>query len=764
MEDHDAKLKKIRGLTDEVRQLHPLLKDLLPKLPHVIHVEYTHGQSEMGADFIVILQNPTLGLEQYIGVIVKSGDIRQDHESLERQIKECSVKRKISGGKKEIYLNEIWVISNGAISANAKDKIYEEYHSKNITFIWDEILVSWIENYFKEYWEDMDQNVALYLSAVGRNANDLNTRFGLLDISQGDFYIEQDIIKVDKRKESKFLLKPTQKNTHLASALEKERFVYIQGGMGFGKSRLLRQAALTYANHRHFNEKGILPVFINYRDLIETHNNSLESLLRTLKTGSKIDPEKYALLFVIDAIDEIKGDTESKIEMVIQFISELMPHKNMKAVFASRPFEDPILLEKLDHYCSRYSLLPLSMQRMISFVEKLCEKSVITSRLKMDLQKSDLFRSLPRTPISAILLGRILNTDVKELPSSLPELYGKYLDWALGRWDIAKGAMSEKEYETTVILVRLIAKFMFENDLNEIGLGDVKGIIEDYIDRRETGQQLQKLFHNVIERSEIFLIDELQNKLFFKHRSFMEYMYAEEMFLKHGKSAKIEKPFDLDWVAVNYFYLGKLKDCPDRLKEIFEIIPANQSVALSKIMHSGQYLLAAYQSPYSVIIDCVKSAVLDAAKLYCDACENPTTSKLGALPELQLLAILTGVMRYTFEYDFFKHALTDIETEILLNVDSDKCSIVAAFFIAAIRGGLGHKDAFKVLVTDYSASLPAIVKLGIAHAADDANITNDAIQKLEKKLNRAKKENSAFYKSLYSTPMTERKDLNTKKN
>ena len=79
MENHDFKIKKIRGLTKEVEQLHPILKDLLPKLPHVIKVDYTHGQDEMGADFVVTSREATLATEEYIGLIVKTGDKTFQH-------------------------------------------------------------------------------------------------------------------------------------------------------------------------------------------------------------------------------------------------------------------------------------------------------------------------------------------------------------------------------------------------------------------------------------------------------------------------------------------------------------------------------------------------------------------------------------------------------------------------------------------------------------------------------------------------------------
>lgn len=280
MENTQAKQNRIREMADEVKQFHPLLKDLLPKLPNVSNVAYTHGQSEMGADFVVTRIDLTLGREEHIGVIVKCGDIRQNHDDVKRQIEECSVPRKVDGGKKKIYLDEIWVVTNGGISENAKEKIHETYRDKKVTFVWDETLIKLINNHFPEYWENVDKNIGLYLSSVGRRLQDLNSKFNLAEMTDGsDFYIEQEVIQINLDAQKKFRVSKTNKPVKLAEVLSKERFVMVEAGMGYGKSRLLRQAAIDLAVNRKFADHGILPVFVNFRDLVEVHDTSLEKLI-----------------------------------------------------------------------------------------------------------------------------------------------------------------------------------------------------------------------------------------------------------------------------------------------------------------------------------------------------------------------------------------------------------------------------------------------------------------------------------------------------
>jgi hypothetical protein len=47
------KLDRIKNINDEVNELHPLLKDLFRAIPDIRQVQYTQGNRENGADFVL---------------------------------------------------------------------------------------------------------------------------------------------------------------------------------------------------------------------------------------------------------------------------------------------------------------------------------------------------------------------------------------------------------------------------------------------------------------------------------------------------------------------------------------------------------------------------------------------------------------------------------------------------------------------------------------------------------------------------------------
>src|SRR4051812_37447232 len=125
--DRQSKAAQIQAVDDEVGVMHPLLAEIFPKLVNVTYVENTHGPNEMGADFVLERNDPAIRETYYIGVIAKTEKILQNFGELERQIKECSVRRYIRQGKQEIRLQEIWVITTKSFSQNAKIKIHDQF-------------------------------------------------------------------------------------------------------------------------------------------------------------------------------------------------------------------------------------------------------------------------------------------------------------------------------------------------------------------------------------------------------------------------------------------------------------------------------------------------------------------------------------------------------------------------------------------------------------------------------------------------------------
>ena len=129
------KCKIIEKIDDEVKILHPLLRETFRRMDGVTEIEYTHGTNEKGADLILTRHDSALGRTHQVSVIAKIGKIVSNIDDVARQIEECQMPRKIQGGLSETHLSEVWIVNTSSISKNAQDRIHHKYTGQRIEFI-----------------------------------------------------------------------------------------------------------------------------------------------------------------------------------------------------------------------------------------------------------------------------------------------------------------------------------------------------------------------------------------------------------------------------------------------------------------------------------------------------------------------------------------------------------------------------------------------------------------------------------------------------
>ena len=185
------------------------------------------------------------------------------------------------------------------------------------------------------------------------------------------------------------------------------------------------------------------------------------------------------------------------------------------------------------------------------------------------MQKSDLFKQLPQSPIAAALLSRLIAQNSHDLPSNLTELYSKSVENLLGRWDMAKGGCTEKEYRDAEMISLDLANYIVGNGLICIGLGEARQRIVDWHKERNTNTDLNSLLQRVLEKSGLFSVDEDNGLLSFRYRSFGEYLYALSCYKKH-KLLDVSTAFDPYWISIHFFQTGLLGDCEEHLFQLLK--------------------------------------------------------------------------------------------------------------------------------------------------------------------------------------------------
>jgi hypothetical protein len=736
------KLDRIKELKDEVKDFHPILHALFSKLPGITNVEYTQGTSEMGADFVLTKSDSTLDDVEYIGCIVKIGQIKQDHSEINRQIEECEIERTVEGGIRKIFLNEIWIISNGNITNSAQEKIHHKYRNKNIKFLPVERIASLIDKYYSQFWTDVTVQTGEYLREVRLSADNLKKNNSLVDISNIDIYVPQELVNINPRRRTidRSFVKP--KKVKLESVLESNNYVLIEAMMGTGKSTLVAELAKSYTDTKVFNEKKILPIILTSTELFEKYNSNLQNVITPIITTNGFEGIKKFIV-IIDGLDEIKIDNTERLEFLNKIYQSSQNFTDIKIIVTTRTLDDPELDLNIEKQYSRYQLCPLSIKQIITMVEKICNKTDTRNKLVKELDKSPLFRVLPKTPISAILLAKLLNNNIQEIPSTMTELYNKYMELSLGRWDMEKGLQSQQEYDVISNVTILLAQFIIDNSLIDISLGDAKSIFDNYTDSRKLKINKEAIFKKLTNKVEIFAFNKPNNTLRFRHRTFAEYFYAVGLD-RDNKAVISESIYDIYWATSYFFYIGLKRDCPEIINAINKIDFSSEQYRLFKIFNNGHFLLAAYLTPYEIIKESLFDSFESASKFYFDLISDESKNPLKKFSAIQLLCIFTKTLCDTFGYEFFTDALKERAYEIYTNPTITETQYIELFFLNSVRLSLGQSDSYDTMINDYGKHIPLQIQAGILEQSNDYNNSSGVVNRFVKKFQKNIKNNRGF--------------------
>jgi len=705
-------------------------------LPNIKYVEYTHGQSEFGADFILITENSTLSREEYIGVIAKSKQIKQpDVHEIDRQITEClKISRNIHNGEKKIFLNSVWVITSQTFTQNAKDAI-SALMTYRAQLIDAEEIVVLLDRYYPDYWEGLSVEVLSMIQKTQAKANEEDRRHCLIPNLDPSFFIEPEIVSYQ---ECVYFKKPPKikvEKINIYDTIQREKFILLEAPMGYGKSKLLRHLVRYFTEASVYKQNKVMPIYLKYSELF-VDGCFQTSLISASCSMSENEISRHnKILFLIDGFDEISETIEEKLSRIEEMALFLNSSIKYSIILATRGLKG--LSEKsISGNCiKKCDIKSLSFGKLMLFLEKLCVSLNLKDRILEDLKQSPLMKELPQSPIAAILLARLFESNAADLPSNMPELYGMYLELILGKWDVDKGLESLKEFEVVQSVLYLIAQEYIENKQDYLTIAKYNDIINAYLNKRNLNVNLLKIDKIICDRSGLLVKDEGNGLIFYSHRTFIEYIYAKHLAI-HSRLHIDAKAFDLAWSNIYYFYIGIKKDCEEYLKELTDLQPRNEAESWLKILNLSNFYLAALTTPYSFFEENLSKIFLEAASLYKTTSDKTNQSLLSKLPKLVLLWWMQFLLKEGYGYDFFKKTLEN--TTLLIDESQlpEEVKIIALFFLSSVGFKMSNNEPACFLFSKYKDKLPSDIIIGLKHEIGNNVLNMSEMKKYDKWLER----------------------------
>ena len=273
--------------------------------------------------------------------------------------------------------------------------------------------------------------------------------------------------------------------------------------------------------------------------------------------------------------------------------------------------------------------------------------------------------------------------------------------------------------------------------------------------KRNLDLKAEELFDKLVNRCDIICHGDKSDTISFKHKTFSEYFYALKLF-KAQTVQQTEDVFDIYWMNIYFFLFGLKRDCPELLEELVNIKTTTEMTKILRMINLGNFLLAAYSTPYDIIITGIKSVFVNAVEYYYDIITNKIESPFINIPEMHLLSLFRTILRGSYSYNFFKNAIETvlIEAEELEIDDKRKALLLFLLDIAYVEtGGISIFDS---LIDKFGPKLPLPIQLAIYHESEFLKDKTKTIHRMEKRLRRALKGNRSLASAidnLYNRPI-----------
>jgi NACHT domain len=471
------------------------------------------------------------------------------------------------------------------------------------------ILASKVGSYTSEQTQiDNFKNYALSILTYNPSLKMLESDFGIQIQSIDDFEIKVKA-KARRRKEeraeylkdsSQYAAIPFKFLPEIDGVISNPKYILLHGIATSGKSTILKKLG------KDFLEKFRSP-YLFYFELGEVFKKkngySIQvEIINKFKDITAIDLDLNAVndrvLILLDGLDEVPNK-ESR-DTIIQQIIELKKYNNIQVVLTSRTNDYITNNNTIESFFEKFELLPITPAEIIALGEKILgHGSQFNTFVKM-VKKGSLLKAFPKTPLTSILLAILFkekDIDIKELPKNITELYRKFIDLFLNRWDKNKGVSEQFEIQQKEFVLQTIAVHMQKNRLITMSEEDLEIFISTLSKKKHIGGPKDTKVHinNLCERTCILVKDEFTNSYRFFHLTIQEYLAAQKLNYKDD-DLLVQNFYDEWWLNANIFYAGNKTEYPDILQRVskFEFYPLDPETKFNYVAHSSQVLLAAH--------------------------------------------------------------------------------------------------------------------------------------------------------------------------
>lgn len=385
----------------------------------------------------------------------------------------------------------------------------------------------------------------------------------------------------------------------IEGVMKSPKFLIIHGIATSGKSTTLKKLGKDFL--KKYNNPYVFYFELGSVFKNNEHNDILSLVNKTYKSVTNSELEystENKVLILLDGLDEIP--LKEGRDLIIKQIISLKENDLIQVVLASRTNDYISNDPTIEMYFDKFELLPINPSDIISLGEKILGNGQQFNSFVKMVKNGNLLKAFPKTPLTSILLAILFKEkeiNVKELPKNVTELYRKFTDLFLNRWDKSRGISEQFKIQKKEFVLQTIAAHMQKNRIVSIKSSELEKFLEELAEKKPIGGPEDPKLHikRLCERTNILIKNEDNDSYRFFHLTIQEYLAALKL-NNNDDDLLVKHFYDEWWLNSNIFYAGNKTEYPEVLKRIsdYEVYPADIEDKFNHIAHSSKVLLAAH--------------------------------------------------------------------------------------------------------------------------------------------------------------------------
>lgn len=588
------------------------------------------GPSEHGKDAL-FLEKDKLDIDIWVAVQTKRGNLNLASlatANLIAAVTQCQTALQASYvvalTKQKITPSRIFLCVSGKINNAAKQHILDEVKSPNISFLDADDLIPRIDKLMPELWLGIDSELLPYFDAIEKLVSGGTTTLlgqrgdGVTaPAAEDDLFVTLNLFRQSVRVKivsGKKVEQPEWIELPMTSVFNiKARRVLIMGEGGSGKSTGLLRVALELARKGVASDQYIVPILIKATELARAKPANLtsycdemaKSIVATKKSCfSAKDLTEGKVILLVDGLDEVAStsDKEWVAATLVQFSTDF---PKCQVIATARPYKVFADLHDLKTF-EEYRVSPISWKQAEKIVH------AVGNRKKLSVQTSnELLRRLEKihgfelNPLLVTVFAATTDYSKQDLPANITELFKKFTELMLGRWDEEKGLSLQFHAPLKDFILQKIAFHMHSKKLTSISRIEAESVATQELLNRGHDANGQNLLSEVFDRSGLFRIH--GGSIEFRHHLLQEFFAGRGIPSAEYIGQIITSEW---WKRAIVFYFGENPQSINLLQAAMNSVSGQPATAMVEAASTvGLALQACYLSHVSDKLDVWKWVV-----------------------------------------------------------------------------------------------------------------------------------------------------------